>query len=209
MEWINVNSHRQAKAWLMAGITLLLLSVGGLLGCEEATPFARKYGFPRIDTPEKSARTYQTFDEASCPFTFEFPAYGKITRTSSDSCWVDISMEPYNLKWHITYRDVDATQKDLNTHFEEYRKLIYKHSKKATRITPSPISGPTGKGTLFELNGNVGTPAQVFYADSEDSQVMMMSFYFRTALKNDSLAPVIHYMKEELAYALESLQWKK
>ncbi|MEO0895936.1 MAG: hypothetical protein AAFY71_06030 [Bacteroidota bacterium] len=189
-------------------VVVLILLTSGLLACEEAAPFARKYGYHRIDTPEVEERSYQVFDEASCPFTFEFPSYGKISRTSSDSCWADIQMEPFNLKWHITYRNVYETQKDLNTHFEEYRKLVYKHTKKATRIQENPIQGPTGKGTIFEIAGNVGTPAQVFYADTINSQVMIMSLYFRTALKNDSLAPVISYMKEEVSHAVQTLRWK-
>jgi len=191
------------KTFFFAAALFLLLS-----SCEEYTPYARQFGYHRIDIPEQAERSYQTFDMASCPFSFEYPSFGTITRSSADSCWTDIKMMPYDLKWHITYRDVASTEKDLPTHFEEYRRLIYKHTKKATRIQETPISGPKGSGTFFEIYGNVGTPAQVFFADSSESQVMMMSFYFQTALRNDSLRPVIDYMKEEVIHAVNSLEWK-
>lgn len=125
----------------------------------------------------------------------------------SDSCWVDIDFPRYDLKWHITYRNVEESQKSRSEHFEEYRKMIYKHSKQATQIVPSPVSVDAGEGTFFEIYGNVGTPAQVFLYDSTEQHVMMMSFYFQTALKNDSLFPVINYMKEEVQHMVRSIQW--
>ncbi|MCI4669109.1 MAG: hypothetical protein MRZ79_13320 [Bacteroidia bacterium] len=193
------------KKFIVAFVVLCTL----LSACEEYTPTPKKFGFHRIDLPTQAERSYKSLSVASCPFEFEYPNIGEITRSMPDSCWTDIQMGPYDLKWHITYRDVKQTGKDISTHFEEYRKLIYKHTKKATRIEETPLTGPAGSGTFFEIYGNVGTPAQVFYADAKQEQVMMMSIYFQTALRNDSLKPVIDYMKEEVQHAVETLQWKK
>lgn len=189
-------------------ISLLVITFA-LSACQEYTPVPRKHGFHRIDLPDEADRQYKKLAVSSCPFEFEYPDFGEITRSMEDSCWTDIQMMPFDLKWHVTYRDVNETGKDLSTHFEEYRKLIYKHTKKATRIEESPLIGPRGQGTFFEIYGNVGTPAQVFYADTNQSQVMMVSIYFQTALRNDSLRPVINYMKEEMQHAVETLNWKQ
>lgn len=189
-------------------VTLGILVLTLLASCTEYTPFPRKYGYHRIAVPEAEARAYQTFSNDVCPFSFEYPSYGVVTRNSTDSCWVDIHMPRYDLTWHITYRDIPGSGKSRSDHFEEYRSLIFKHAKKATRIQPHPIAGPTGAGVRFEIDGNVGTPAQIFYHDSSDTHVMMMSFYFQTALKNDSLAPVITYMKEEVNHMVASLRWE-
>ncbi|MDX2249763.1 MAG: hypothetical protein SF052_23465 [Bacteroidia bacterium] len=177
-----------------------------LSGCEEYVPYPRPFGFPRIDFPTKTA--YTSFSNEICPFTFEYPDYGKISRSLDDSCWVDIHFPVYDCKWHITYRTADKKGKDRHAHYEDYRRLIYKHSKKATQIQESPITVPAGQGILFEIYGNVGTPAQVFLYDSTETQIVMMSFYFQTALKNDSLQPVINYMKGEIGHTLETFQWK-
>ena len=59
---------------------------------------------------------------------------------------------------------------------------------------------------MYELFGTVGVPAQVFYSDSVD--VVMASFYFATAVRNDSLSPVIDFMKADLKHMAESISWK-
>ena len=184
--------------------SLLLLFA---FGCESYTPYPRPFGFPRIELP--ATTHYEAFENGSCPFTFEYPDFGEITRDQSDSCWVDIFFPPFNSKWHISYRNTGTTGKTRSDLYEEYRTLIYHHTKKADRIIETPISGPTGYGMLFEMYGEVGTPAQFFFSDSAGTQVVMNSFYYRTALKNDSLRPVSAYMKAELAHMIQSLQWNR
>ena len=184
-----------------------LVALLGLAACGEAyEPYPRPFGFHRIALPE--ARAYTVFANESCPFTFEYPAYGRISRDNADSCWADIALPRYDLKWHITYRDSRLSGKTRAAQYEDYRRLIYKHSKKATQIKETPIEVPAGQGVLFEIYGNVGTPAQVFLADSSGQDIFMMSFYLQTALKNDSLQPIIQYMKEEMGHMLETLRWE-
>lgn len=182
--------------------TFLLLAVS----CEEPVSQPRKYGFPRIEFPQDYA--YTTFSNESCPFTFDYPEFGEITRESGDSCWVDITFPAFDLTWHLTYRNAQVSGKSSSQHFEEYRRLVYKHSSKASHIEANPFEAPAGKGTLFEIYGEVGTPEQVFLADSEEQDIMMMSFYFRTATENDSLAPVSAYMKKEVKKMLNTFKWK-
>ena len=150
------------KVFLAIAAALMLT----LVSCTSYEPYARPYGFPRIEVPSPAERTYTSFSNQTCPFTFEYPAGGTITRDLKDSCWVDIKFPDYSLSWHITYRDADANRSRAS-HFEDYRRLVYKHSKKATQITEEAISGPSGYGTLFELYGTVGTPAQIFYSDRQ------------------------------------------
>lgn len=183
--------------------TLLLW---GLAACQSYAPYPRPYGFPRIDLPAQT--TYQTFENEACPFTFAYPASGEIRRENNDSCWVDIYFPPYDLTWHITYRDARTGAKRKADYFEDYRRLVYKHTQQARDIQARSIAYPAGAGTWFDLYGNVGTPSQVFLADSNDAQIVMMSFYFQTALKNDSLQPVIEYMKGEVDNMLGTLRWE-
>lgn len=191
------------KVSLAIALVLILTAVS----CTTYEPYARPYGYSRIEVPGPAERSYSSFANQSCPFTFEFPAEGSITRDGADSCWVDIKFPKYSLTWHITYRDANA-KRTRASHFEDYRRLIYKHSKKATQITEEAIGGPNGYGTLFEIYGSVGTPAQVFYTDSSGQQIAMLSFYYRTAEKGDSLLPLTNYMKEELRHMIETVQWQ-
>jgi gliding motility-associated lipoprotein GldD len=186
----------------LAGILLLFFAA-----CDTYTPYPRPMGFPRIELP--ATTVHKTFQNTPCPFTFEYPDFGEFTRNSEDSCWVDITFPQFDGTWHIAYRNTDAIGKTRSELYEEYRNLMYFHTKKADRIIETPVSGPTGYGMLFEMYGEVGTPAQFFFSDSTGSQVIMNSFYYRTALKNDSLHPVSVYMKRELAHMIQSIQWSK
>lgn len=185
---------------------LLFLSLLILSSCQAPAPYPRPMAFHRIDFPQEVA--YTQFESSACPFTFEYPDMGGITRSNSDSCWVDIYYPQYECTWHITYRDIQTSGKSRAKHFEEWRKLIYQHSKKASQIKENPIQAENGKGFIFEVFGEVGTPAQIFFFDEQEEDLMMMSIYFQSALKNDSLAPVIEYMKEELAHLTTTMEWK-
>ena len=196
------NNSRKAQLVGVIAMTFVMI----FTSCESYIPYPRKMGFHRIDFPAN--QTYNTFNNKTCPFTFNYPEGGEITRNRKDSCWVDINYAAYDCKWHMSYRNTEESGKSRSEHYEDFRSLIYKHSMKASQIKESAISVPAGEGILFEVYGNVGTPAQVFLYDSTENDIMMMSFYFQTALKNDSLLPVINYMKGEVQHMLESFSWK-
>jgi len=192
----------------MISIILFLGMIFLLSSCsEDIAPRARPHGFHKISFPETVE--YQNFKTDQCPFEFAYPASGKVSRVSDDSCWVDIDFPQYDLKWHLTHRFVPASGIAIGEHFEEHRKLIYKHSKKATQIAARDYNTSAGTGKAWEVYGNVGTPAYYFLADSAEENILMLSFYFNTATKNDSLAPVIEFMRGEVEKSLESLRWKE
>ncbi|RMG16260.1 MAG: hypothetical protein D6730_25335 [Bacteroidetes bacterium] len=193
----------QIVVLLMALPAMYLLQACG----QQAEPYPRPLGFHRIDLPKETQ--YQQFESSSCPFTFEYPREGKVTRDLPDSCWVDIQFPPYGCKWHITYRHVPTSGTSRSGHFEEQRRLIYNHIKKASEIKENAFRVRAGYGTMYEVYGNVGTPLYLFLSDSSDTHVLMSTFYFRTAMKNDSLAPVIEYMKGQMMHAMETLKWQQ
>ena len=191
------------KAPFWAAMAALILLVG-LAGCSDSLPpTPRPKGWPRIDLPEHS---YQQFSNESCPFTFEYPAIGTIERSKPDSCWMDLYFEPFNCRWHITYRHVPTSGKTLEQHNEEYRKLVFKHIQKVSQIKEDPLEEESGGGIFYELFGTVGVPAQMFFTDG--THIVLTSFYFDSAVRNDSLAPVIEFMKDDLRHMASTIQWK-
>lgn len=185
---------------LLSGL-LLLVACGG----PEPRPRPRTY--PRLELP---ARGYARFSDPRCPCSFDYPAHGVIQPLKNDSCDFDIRFPQLGSAWHITNRPIrtgrsgPGTRSDL---YETYRKLIYKHTQKASAIVERPLRVPAGGGVLFELAGQVPTPAQLFVSDSS-RHVFTLAFYFDTALHNDSLAPVITYSRADLRRAAESLRWR-
>lgn len=174
------------------------------LSCSE-DPVPKQKGFHRIELPEKKYTNYQ---KENCPFTFDYPAFGEISYNDPDPCWMDIYFRPFHCNWHFTYRKLNGSAELRSKEYEEYRRLIYKHTVKATQIKEAIIETPRLKGVLFEVYGNVPTSAQLFLTDIENKHALEVSFYFYTAVKNDSLAPVIQYMKEDLLRLAETVRWE-
>ena len=193
-----------AKNWFRAAALLL---VSGILSCEEAyVPYARPYGFPRLELPDSTS--YVLFESVACPFTFEYPSSGRISRNQPDSCWVDIAFPGFDGTLHVNSRHIPGSGMSLEAHQEEHRRLIYNHSVKATRIVPAPVEYPAGKGVKYEMTGEVGTPIQLFFHNNEGTESVIMSFYYQTAVENDSLAPVTDYMKGQIDHLMQSFRWK-
>ncbi len=183
-------------------LKISILTAFSLMACNEI-PSPKLPGYPRILFPEHE---YQIFSSPECPFTFEYPLLGKINDRRIDSCWVDIDIPRYECKFHITYKPLNS-KTTYSRAYEDYRRLIYKHSQKASEIVETPIKEPNGIGTFFEIYGEVPTSAQFFFSDSARHAVMC-SFYFETALKNDSLKPVIDYFKKDVKHLIRSIRWK-
>jgi gliding motility-associated lipoprotein GldD len=182
----------------MAFAALLLV----LTSCEPKDPLPRPKGWPRIDLPKHS---YQTYSNPACPFTFEFPSIAVVESQRTDSCIANIRFRDYDCKWHFTYHNIAGNPDAKFEHFEEYRRLVYNHIQKVTQIQESPIELENGDGMFYELYGAVGVPAQFFFGDS--THLLMASFYFDEAMENDSLSPVVNWMKQDMHHLVESVKW--
>lgn len=187
---------------LLPTIALLLL----IVGCTEepANPLPRPVGWPRIELPPHN---YQPYTGGSCPFTFEFPTNATVERSQPDSCWMDLYFKDFECRWHFTYRYIPGSGKTIEQHNEEYRRLVFKHIQKVNQIKETPLASSQGNGILYELFGTVGVPAQFLFTDS--THLVMASFYFDSAVRNDSLAPVIAYVKEDMKHMAESIVWEQ
>jgi len=78
-------------------------------------------------------------------------------------------------------------------------------------IQYSTVNDATAKvyGRLFELAGkNVATPFKFWLTDSA-RHFVKGTLYFDFAPNNDSLAPVIDYLKRDALFMIENWQWKK
>ena len=69
----------------------------------------------------------------------------------------------------------------------------------------------TDKGyyaTVFELSGEVPSQFQFYVTDSA-KHFLRGALYFRTAVKNDSLSPVIEYMKDDVRKLMNTIEFEK
>lgn len=194
------------KCTNMKKTKILLIVIGACLGfssCGSENSFPRPWGYHRIEIPETVKHI--SFENKPCAFTFEYPDLGEISRNPEDSCWVDIYFKTYDCKWHISQKAY-RTEQERNQQFEDFRKLVYKHAKKASNIPDIAFENENGKGVRFEVYGNVATPVEIFFHN--DKHTLMATCYFNTAVKNDSLAPIIDFMKKEMTHTIGSIKFK-
>ncbi|WP_255749868.1 gliding motility lipoprotein GldD [Pontibacter liquoris] len=172
----------------------------------EYTP--KPKGYNRIDLPTAA---YQSLP-AQHPYTFEYSKYAKIRPDSSGIAqphWINIIYPQLGANVQLTYKNIGHSDKVLNSLIEDSRKLTSKHQIKAYSIEESEIKTPAGDiAAVFELTGEVPSQFQFYVTDSTE-HFLRGALYFRTATANDSLAPVIEFVKKDIIHLLNTLKWRE
>ena len=87
-------------------------------------------------------------------------------------------------------------------------KLTAKHQIKAYSIEENVVKTQGGHTAVVqELSGEVPSQFQFFLTDSTQN-FLRGALYFTTATKNDSLAPVIEYVKSDIMHMISTFNWR-
>lgn len=179
--------------------------------CGETLQVPKPRTYPRIEFPEKS---YTTFTEGFCDFTFDYPEYARVIRDSLffgekplDDCWLDIEYPGFNGYLHCTYYPL-VKKDDLDKLVRDEWKMSDKHQVKADYQDQFPIDKGNGTtGMIFELEGAVASNLQFYLTDSQD-HFLRGALYFKAKVRPDSIAPVYNFIKDDISRMIASLEWK-
>ena len=164
-------------------------------------------GFNRIYLPQHS---YQTLPNEH-PYSFEYSKEAIIqldTFKNAEPHWIIIYYPKLNTRIQFTYKKVNNDLGSLQKMIGDAAKLAFNHDKKAYSITDKLLITKSGKKVvIFELEGEVPSPYQFFVTDST-KHYLRGAVYLMTATENDSLKPIIDYMKVDSRHILESLKWQ-
>ncbi len=189
------------KTWFSLMITIVLFA-----GCgQDYAPKPRS--FFRIDFPEKK---YKTFTEG-CNYTFDYPVYAKMvkdTLENAQNCWFDVAFPSFNGRLHLSYYPI-TSQKEFNQLVEDSRKLAFKHTVKATGIEEGTIRFADRKvyGTYYDIDGNTASSVQFILTDSTKNY-LRGALYFNEQPRQDSIQPVIDFVKKDIDVMIKTLKWK-
>lgn len=191
--------------WTVKKIILISAFLSLFYACgPEYTP--KQKGYNRIEMPGHS---YDTL-ENKYPYSFLVSDLATIEPHRSPHAtkdWIDIKYYDYNAEIQITYIPI-ANEEMFRSLLDDAYTLTSKHQIKASAIDRYQLVTEMGESaTLFELEGDVPSQFQFFVTDSSQ-HFLRGALYFRTATKNDSLAPVIEYIKEDALKLVNSLEWK-
>lgn len=168
--------------------------------------YPKPRGFFRIDLPEKQ---YQRFD-STFPYSFEYPIYAvpeKNLAKTDEPFWINISFPQFKGKLHLSYKKIDG---NFDTYVEDTRTMVMKHIPKATAIETTFFEDRQSKvyGLTYTIAG-VGTASPYqFYVSDSVRHFLRGALYFNVVPNNDSLEPVIDFLKEDINHLIETLEWK-
>ncbi|GAP44194.1 gliding motility-associated lipoprotein GldD [Lentimicrobium saccharophilum] len=191
------------------GITLQLL-VAVLLAAMMTScgdpPVPKPRGYFRIDLPQ---REYRLLDSIY-PYTFEIPVYAKITgdpNAGEEPYWINIDFPAYKGRIHLSYKAVDN---NLSTFTEDAHQLVMKHIPKASAIDEIRIDNEALEvhGLIYDIKGAGAASPYQFFATDSTRHFIRGALYFNVLPNNDSLAPVIEFLKGDIQHMLETLKWK-
>lgn len=190
---------------LLVGLIIMFSACGN----NDYVPKPRIY--PKIEFPQKS---YTTFEESYCGFTFDQPTYTQIIQDTIffdtlpvHPCWFNINYPMLGGTIHCTYYAINSANPVSKLVNDAYR-MAEEHTKKATYIDEQIVNNPTDKvyGLLMDIGGPSASPFQFFLTDSSQ-HFFRGSLYFNTRPNPDSLKPVVDFVKADIEKMVKSFRW--
>jgi len=187
----------------MAALTLVVMAIA----CDrQPNPLPKPRGYFRIDLPEKAYTRVDTIEK----YSFECPEYAFLTHdrySPNEKNWINIEMPQFKGSVHLTHKPVDG---NLAEYLEDVHTMVTKHLQKANGVRDSLIVNEEHKvyGLFIEMDGKgVATPMQFYLTDST-SNFVRGALYFNFKPDNDSMQPVIRFIREDIDHLINTFEWK-
>ncbi|MDP2235754.1 MAG: hypothetical protein Q8J88_04900 [Bacteroidales bacterium] len=185
---------------------VVIISFFFLTACEQNySPKPR--GYFRIDLPQKSWKKYDALQQ----YNFEYPEYAEVIPDPDspvEESWLNIEFPQMKASLHLSYKKLNN---NLNVFVEDARTMAMKHLPKANAITDSIISFQEANiyGALYQIGGKgVASPLQFYVTDSANHFVRG-ALYFNIRPNNDSIEPLIRFVKADVLHFMQTLEWKQ
>lgn len=181
----------------------------GAFACGGSTVFYPKpKGYPRLQLPSHEYKVL----EGKYPYHFEISKHAIVkpdVTTGAEPFWIIVDYPVLNAKIQFTYKPLNGDLNKLDKHVADAYKLASKHQVRATSQTEKIVKLPNGKNAVvIEIEGEVPSHMQ-FYATDTSKHYLRGAVYLNMATFNDSLAPVVEYLKKDSYHILETLKWNK
>ncbi|MHA8065867.1 gliding motility lipoprotein GldD [Aquirufa sp. ROCK2-A2] len=193
------------KTIIYACLIALMTSCGE--SNEQSSDLPRPKGYNKIVLPKPS---YMPLEKGH-PFSFEVSRYATVlpdTVSWAEPHWLYVYYPKWQAFIQLTYKPLNGDKKKLFEHINDAYTLVAKHNMKSSGNKELQMRLPSGKiVTLIELSGEVATSMQFFTTDST-KHFLRGAVYVKTATQNDSLAPIIDFIKRDALHLVKTLEWK-
>lgn len=194
------------RIWLY--FLLATIISGFCVACKpKPLPEPKPMGYFRIELPDHQYHLVDT----TLPFTYEQSAYAitTIEPQPDNSLWMNVKYPTLNASLRFTcftVKNADSLRKLMISE----DKMVKFHYQKADDVQYSMIRDPESRmwGQTYEIYGkDVATPLQFWITDSVN-RFVRAALYFDGTPNNDSLQPVIQYLKEDAMHLINTFAWK-
>ncbi|MGI4020732.1 MAG: gliding motility lipoprotein GldD [Janthinobacterium lividum] len=191
------------NSWLILIFFCLML----LFSCHNAEYTPKPRGFFRIVFPEKKYQSYT----GGCPFVFSYPVYANVEpdkNRNAKPCWFNLAYPAFKGTLHLSYMPV-TSKKEFNELIEDAHTFAFKHTVKATAIDEGMIAYPNRKmyGIYYRIDGNAASAVQFYLTDSTKNY-LRGALYFDELPRQDSIKPVLNFIKKDIDVMIKTLRWK-
>lgn len=189
------------KIWKYSIIISIIMI---MTSCDQNyTPLPR--GYFRIDLPE---HTYKLSD-TTLPYYFEYPVYTYLQSSPQNpdqKYWLNVEYPQFKATVFLSYKEIDN---NLITYLEDSYTLVSKHIPRAEDIQDSLIVDRVRNvyGLTYKIKGSgAASPYQFFVTDSA-SHFVRGALYFNIVPNNDSLEPVIDFIRTDIEHLVNTIKW--
>ena len=170
-------------------------------------PEPKPMGYFRIDLPNHQYRTLDT----SLPFRYEQSVFANTTieKQKDNTLWMTVSYPDLKASLRFTCFEVKNAD-SLRKLMVSEDKMVKFHYQKADDVQYSVIKDPETHlwGQTYEIYGKeVATPFQFWLTDSAH-RFVRATLYFDETPNNESLQPVIEYLKEDAMHLINTFEWR-
>lgn len=188
-----------------------ILTLFTLVACGESANnevyYQKPKGFARITLPEHK----YTSLKGNYPYSFEHSVSAEILQdksSESEPYWILVKYPALDAMIQFTYKPINGNLKKLDEHVMDAYKLASKHQIKAISQKEEIVQLKNGrKAVVIEIEGEVPSHYQ-FYSTDTSRHYLRGAIYLKSATVNDSLKPVVDYLKVDARHILETLKWK-
>lgn len=172
---------------------------------DDYAPKPRAY--MRIDMPQHQ---YTTYDTSAIPFRFDYANDAVIVwkKNTPSERWIDICYPQYKGIVFLSYERLRSPN-DLPEQINNAYNLLKTHFDFSSGVDEKQYENPTAHvyANTYHLKGPRVASTFQWWATDSNRHFIRAALYLNQTPNNDSLAPVLQYLQEDMQHLIESLEW--
>ena len=184
--------------WFFLIISLCLVS------CAQQVP--KPYGYFRIEMP---SHDYQlSVGHEAFSYLHSAGSVVQYLPEPEGGDWFNLVYPSLDAVIYCSYLSISKAQ--FGEVSEDSYQFVYKHAVRASTIKPERFENTEASvyGILYDVGGNVASPLQFVLTDSI-RHFFRGALYFNAVPNQDSVAPVLEYIRQDVLVLMESFRWNK